>query len=148
VSGTGNLEQFALTDLVASLAPMPVVWMVNPVESPAIDSLIAEKPADAMGFRVEADDEWEQHVHSLISAAACIVIHNGSMTPGVTAEIAAVAAAGRLGDTFFEDAEAWAAGRAVRTVGARIRSRGRVGQRLWRLAALLAGLSPARPGSG
>ena len=106
MTGTGNLELFALTHVVASLAPMPVVWIVNPVESPALDLLIAEEPEEAMGFRVEADEEWEKHVRTLISAAAYIVMHNASMTPGVTAEIAAVAAAGRLEDTFFEDPEA------------------------------------------
>jgi len=106
MSGTGNLELFALTSLVAALAPMPVVWIVNPVESPALDLLIAEQPEDAMGFRVEAGDDWELHVRTLISAAACIVMHNASMTPGVVAEIVAVAAAGRLDDAFFEDPEA------------------------------------------
>ena len=105
VSGTGNLEWFALTDLVASVAPMPVVSIVNPVESPAIDLLISEKKEHAMGFRVEAGEEWEQHVRHLIAAAACIVMHNKSMTPGVEAEIAGLAAAGRLADTFRQDVE-------------------------------------------
>ena len=106
MTGTGNLEMFALTRVVADMAPLPVVWIVNPVESPALDLLVAEKQEEAMGFRIEAGDDWEQHVRTLISAAACIVMHNASMTPGVAAEIAAVAAARRLEDTLFQDPEA------------------------------------------
>jgi hypothetical protein len=108
--GTGNLEWFALTELVAAVKPMPVVWIANPVESSAIDLLVSGKQDWEMGFRVESGEEWEQHVHALISAATYVVMRNRQMTPGVIAEIELLGELGRLTDTFFEDVEA--AGRA------------------------------------
>lgn len=105
VSGTGNLEWFALTRVVESVAPMPVVWMANPVESGGFD-LIAFQTQEHVGFRVEAEDGWEQNVRALISAASFVVMHNSEMTPGVLAEIAVLGEACRLDDTFFQDAEA------------------------------------------
>jgi tetratricopeptide (TPR) repeat protein len=106
VSGTGNLEWFALTDLVASITPMPVVWMLNPVDSPAFDQLVAKKQPHEMGFRIEAGSEWEQHVRALIASASFIVMQNQSMTPGVVAEIGMLHDLGRFGETFFRDADA------------------------------------------
>jgi tetratricopeptide (TPR) repeat protein len=106
MSGTGNLEWFALTDLVASIAPTPVVWIVNPADSPAFDQLVADKQPHEMGFRIEAGEEWEQHVRALIASASFIVMHNQSMTPGVVTEIGVLRNLGRLGETFFRDADA------------------------------------------
>ena len=106
VRGTGNLEWFALTNLVAAVRPMPVVLIANPVESPAVDLLVSEKQDWEMGFRIESDEEWEQHVRALISDATYIVMHNGQMTPGVVAEIELLGELGRLADTFFEDVQA------------------------------------------
>jgi hypothetical protein len=104
--GTGNLEWFALTDLVATVRPMPVVWISNPAESSALDLLISKKQEWEMGFRIEAGAEWEQHVRALISAASAVVVHNREMTPGVVAETALLGELGRLPDSFFEDADA------------------------------------------
>lgn len=106
MQGTGNLEWFALTDLVAAVRPVPVVWIANPVESPALDLSVSEKQDWEMGFRIEADEEWEQYVRALISAATYVVMHNRKMTPGVVAEIEMLGELGRTADTFFKDVEA------------------------------------------
>ena len=104
--GTGNLESFALTHLVAGIGPMPVVWIQNPVESTAISQYVAEVEAAEMGFRVEAGEDWAQAVQALMVSASFIVMHNESMTPGVVAEIELLRDAGRLNDVFFEDVAA------------------------------------------
>lgn len=106
MDGTGDLESFALTRLVASVRPMPVVWIANPVESSAFDLLGSGKQDWEFGFRVESGEEWEQHVRALISAASFVVMRNTEMTPGVVAEIELLGKLGRLTDTFFEDVEA------------------------------------------
>jgi len=103
VSGTGNLEWFALRDLVADVSPMPVVWIANPVESPT--SILLGDDRD-YGFRIESGEEWERHVQSLISAATFIAVNNTDMSPGVVTEIGFLGRLGRLGDAFFYDPDA------------------------------------------
>ncbi|MEE6178715.1 hypothetical protein [Mycobacterium sp. 050134] len=121
MSGTLALEMPELADLVDSIAPMPVVWMANPIESYVVDITIGKRKAYQVGFRVESDIDWQEDVAALMSAASFIVVDNTAslvdpftfgedrrrvMSPGVVAEIKRLADLGRLGDAFFEDAEA------------------------------------------
>ena len=59
-----------------------------------------------MGFRVEAGEDWKLVVRALAASASFIVMHNQAMTPGIVAELELLRDAGRVGDTFFEDAVA------------------------------------------
>lgn len=106
VSGTGNLEQFAIRSLVKDAAPLPVVWIANPVDSTALDLLVSDEDADGMGYRIESGEDWAQHVRALIASASFIVMHNRTMTPGVASEIALLAELERLDSAFFHDASA------------------------------------------
>jgi tetratricopeptide (TPR) repeat protein len=124
MQGTLGLEMPELADLVDSIAPMPVVWMGNPIESYVVDITIGKREAYQVGFRVESDVDWEEAVRALMSAASFIVVDNTALlvgsqddpflmkdrrpvvSPGVEAEIEQLADLGRLGDAFFEDVDA------------------------------------------
>jgi tetratricopeptide (TPR) repeat protein len=106
MKGTGNLEVFAITRIVDAIAPVPLVWIVNPVESPALDTVVGDRRLDDLGFPIEAGEGWEQHVRALVASASFIVMHNDRMTPGVVSEIELLSDLGRLGDTFFNDPDA------------------------------------------
>ncbi|HTR79116.1 MAG TPA: hypothetical protein VMH39_13445 [Gemmatimonadaceae bacterium] len=120
--GTLRLEMPQLADLVDSIAPMPVVWMANPIESYVVDITIGKRKAYQVGFRVESDVDWEEHVRALMLAASFIVVDNTAslnedpftfgedrrrvVPPGVVAEIKRLADLRRLEDTFFEKVDA------------------------------------------
>jgi tetratricopeptide (TPR) repeat protein len=135
MQGTLGLEMPELADLVDSIAPMPVVWMANPIESFVVDITIGKRKAYQVGFRVESDVNWEEDVRALMSAASFIVVDNAAsldvgnqkrvsqaatindlftfgedrrlvMSPGVVAEIERLADLRRLEDTFFKDVDA------------------------------------------
>ena len=106
MKGSVLTEWFSLKHLVSSIAPIPVVWIGNPADSPVESQLANGESVHDFGFRIESGVEWEQHARALIESALFIVMHNSSMTPGVEAEIQMLCNLGRLGETFFHNAEA------------------------------------------
>lgn len=105
MKGSILTEWFPLKRLVSSIAPIPVVWIGNPADSP-VESQLDGSSVHDFGFRIESGVEWEQHARALIESASFIVMHNSSMTPGVDAEIRMLCSLGRLGETFFHNADA------------------------------------------
>jgi hypothetical protein len=111
--------------LIEKLAPVPVVWIANPVDSGPLDlakanlrEVVIQADAqagtsgpldltkanlkrDAMGFRVESGATWEADVSALIAAASYIIVHNPKRTPGVETEIELIEHLGRKEATFF-----------------------------------------------
>jgi tetratricopeptide (TPR) repeat protein len=88
--------------IAQELAPVPVVWIANPIDSGPMEAAEVEGTA---GHRVESGAEWERDVRGLMTAASFIVVYNPVMTDGVRSEITALKELGRLGDTFFSSAD-------------------------------------------
>jgi tetratricopeptide (TPR) repeat protein len=102
-------EKIEKQRLVEKLAPLPLLWISNPVDSGPMDIVGAGVVApgsgeQALGFRIESGDTWESDVETLIRTAAFLVFHNPVMTPGLAREIALVERLGRLDDAFFYSA--------------------------------------------
>ena len=87
--------------LIQKLAPVPVVFISNPVDSGPLSLVMAKMNEETLGFRVESGAAWEVAARTLISAASYIVVHNPKMTPGVVTEIEMVRQLGRLERTYF-----------------------------------------------
>lgn len=100
-SGDNLRETTEKRRLVAKVSPTPVIWIANPMESGALELATAEADEERLGYRIEAGESWETDVHTLISLASAIVVHNPTPTPGVANEIRLVTELGRLEDTYF-----------------------------------------------
>ena len=100
-SGANLGESLEKRKLVARLAPVPVVWISNPVESGPLELVMDGMTAAQQGYRIEAGATWESDVRTLISAASTIIVYNPVMTPGVVHEIGVVEELGRVNDTLF-----------------------------------------------
>lgn len=90
--------------LAGKLAPAPLLWIADPMDSGALRAATADSHSKA-GFRIESGRDWEKNVCLLISAASFIVVKNAEMTQGVVREIERVKELGRLSDTFFDAPE-------------------------------------------
>jgi tetratricopeptide (TPR) repeat protein len=114
--GPATHEMVERPRLARLLAPVPLLWVANPVDSGPLEAAKAVMLArmadpdrgwqeDTPGFRIEMGADWETGIRGLISAASFIVIHNPEPTPGVAMEVQLVEALGRRADAFFYSPE-------------------------------------------
>ena len=88
------------------LAPVPLVWISNPVDSGPLEAVMAEREyAQPLSYRVEAGLGWEKDVQALIDCASYIIMYNPKVTPGVRTELGFIERLGRLQDAYFHSPE-------------------------------------------
>ncbi len=105
-SGSDLSEKTNKIRFARLLAPVPLVWIANPIESGPFsaveehiyDNYTKEARPD---LRIEMGSNWEADIRNLISAASFIIVFNQSMTEGVVTEIMLIEELGRRKDTLF-----------------------------------------------
>jgi tetratricopeptide (TPR) repeat protein len=101
VQETIEKERYAQT-----LAPVPLVWISNPVDSGPLEAVMAEREyGQPLSYRVEAGLGWEKDVQALIDCASYIIMYNPQVTPGVRTELGFIERLGRLQDAYFHSPE-------------------------------------------
>jgi tetratricopeptide (TPR) repeat protein len=106
VHGSDVQETIEKERLAQKLAPVPLVWISNPVDSGPLEAVMAEREyAQPLSYRVEAGLGWEKDVQALISCASYIIMYNPQITPGLRTELGFIERLGRLQDTYFHSPE-------------------------------------------